>query len=71
MNREGLGISSDLSREMRARHGLVVSCEEKFSARVDPKLWIAEKWHRRPASEIAWKMRGPLPTSFLSKVSST
>jgi hypothetical protein len=40
MNRERLGISSDLSREMRSVHGLVVSCEEKISARSDPKLWI-------------------------------
>jgi hypothetical protein len=37
MNRERLGISSDLSREMRAMHGLVVSCEEKISAHVNPK----------------------------------
>lgn len=43
MNREGLGISSDLSREMRAVRGLVVSCEEKFFAHGNPKLWI-ELW---------------------------
>jgi hypothetical protein len=42
MNREKLGISSDLSREMRAAHGLVVGCKEKFSVREDPKLWILE-----------------------------
>ena len=50
MNREKLGISSDLSREMRGVHRLVVSCEEKFSVRFDPKLWITEIAGLRPVS---------------------
>jgi hypothetical protein len=41
MNREKLGISSDLSREMRAGCGLVVAGKEKFFAQSDPELWIS------------------------------